>query len=138
FGGSGSASRARRTGRGGKGRRRHPGRVTTDRGRAIGRHAPAGSIPPTDLVALVASAGGLAALTAVLSHLPADFPAAVVVLQHLDPNRPSLLSEILGRHSGLPVCEAHHGDLLRRGVVFVAPPGHHLLVGAGGVLELTS
>jgi two-component system chemotaxis response regulator CheB len=80
----------------------------------------------------------LAALTAVLSRLPADFPAAVVVMQHMDPSRPSLLTEILGRHSGLPVHEAHHGDRLRRGVVFVAPPGHHLLVGAGGVLELTS
>jgi two-component system, chemotaxis family, protein-glutamate methylesterase/glutaminase len=99
---------------------------------------PIGLIPPTDVVALVASAGGLAALTTVLSHLPSDFPAAVVVLQHLDPNRPSLLSEILGRSSGLPVCEAHHGDRLRRGVVFVAPPAHHLLVGAGGVLALTS
>jgi two-component system chemotaxis response regulator CheB len=101
-------------------------------------HDPAGPTPPNDLVALVASAGGLAALTTVLSHLPADFPAAVVVLQHLDPSRPSLLSEILGRRSDLPVREAHHGDRLRRGVVFVAPPGHHLLVGAGGVLELTS
>jgi two-component system chemotaxis response regulator CheB len=99
---------------------------------------PAGPTPPTDLVALVASAGGLVALSAVLSHLPADFPAAVVVLQHLDPSRPSLLAEILGRHSALPVCQARHGDRLRPGVVFVAPPDHHLLVGPGGVLALTS
>ena len=97
--------------------------------------------PPSsafDVVALVASAGGLAALTAVLSHLPADFPAAVVVLQHVDPSRPSLLAEILGRRSGLPVCEARQGDRLRPGTVLVAPPAHHLLVGPGGVLTLTS
>ncbi len=91
-----------------------------------------------DVVALVASAGGLAALTAVLSHLPADFPAAVVVLQHVDPSRPSLLAELLGRRSGLPVCEARQGDRLRPGTVLVAPPAHHLLVGPGGVLTLTS
>jgi len=99
---------------------------------------PAGPAPSFDVVALVASAGGLAALTAVLSHLPGDFPAGVVVLQHLDPSRPSLLTEILGRRSDLPVREAHHGDRLRRGAVFVAPPGRHLLVGPGGVLALTS
>ena len=38
-----------------------------------------------DIVALAASAGGLKALSEVLSGLPADFPAAIVVLQHLDP-----------------------------------------------------
>src|SRR6185312_16150197 len=52
------------------------GPATTGRRRTIRMHDPAGPSPPTDLVALVASAGGLAALTAVLSHLPADFPAA--------------------------------------------------------------
>jgi two-component system chemotaxis response regulator CheB len=93
--------------------------------------------PPFDIVALVASAGGLPALTAVLSGLPADFPAAVVVLQHLDPRRPSLLTEILGRHSGLPVHEARQGERIGPGTVVVAPPDHHLLVGGDGVLTLT-
>jgi two-component system, chemotaxis family, protein-glutamate methylesterase/glutaminase len=94
--------------------------------------------PAFEVVALVASAGGLPALSKVLSHLPADFPAAVVIVQHLDPNRPSLLAKLLGQHCALPVREASHGDRLRPGVVFVGPPGHHLLVGAGGVLALTS
>jgi two-component system chemotaxis response regulator CheB len=95
--------------------------------------------PPTapDVVALVASVGGLPALAAILSHLPASFPAAVVVLQHLNPRRPSLLAKILCQHSGLPVHEARHGDRLRAGAVFVAPPDHHLLVDRDGVLSLT-
>ena len=81
----------------------------------------------------MASAGGLRALTAVLSRLPGDFPAAIVVVQHLDPNRPSLLAEILGRQTGLPVRQAADGDRLRPGAVFVAPPAHHLLVNGDGV-----
>jgi two-component system, chemotaxis family, protein-glutamate methylesterase/glutaminase len=94
--------------------------------------------PAFEIVALVASAGGLPALSRVLSHLPADFPAAVVIVQHLDPSRPSLLAKILGNHCALPVREARHGDRLHPGVVYVGPPDHHLLVGAGGVLALTS
>jgi two-component system chemotaxis response regulator CheB len=94
--------------------------------------------PAFEVVALVASAGGLPALSRVLSHLPADFPAAVVVVQHLDPTRPSLLSKILAQHCALPVCEARHGDRLLPGAVFIGPPDHHLLVRPGGVLALTS
>jgi two-component system chemotaxis response regulator CheB len=95
--------------------------------------------PPSafDIVALVASAGGLPALTAILSGLPADFPAAVVVLQHLDPSRPSLLTKILRQHSTLPVYEARQGDRICPGAVFVAPPAHHLLVDSHGELSLT-
>lgn len=94
--------------------------------------------PAFPVVALVASAGGLAALTAVLSELPDDFPAAVVVLQHLDPSRQSLLAKILDVRSALPVQQARHGDRLRPGVVFVAPPAHHLVVSPDGMLALTS
>jgi two-component system chemotaxis response regulator CheB len=94
--------------------------------------------PSLTVVAIVASAGGLQALTAVLSHLRGDFPAAIVVVQHLDPNRPSLLAKLLNQNSALPVCQAHQGDRLRPGAVFVGPPDHHLLVGPGGVLALTS
>jgi two-component system, chemotaxis family, protein-glutamate methylesterase/glutaminase len=95
-------------------------------------------LPVFDVVALVASAGGLSALSAVLSQLPAEFPAAVVVVQHLDPTRPSLLAKILGQRTGLPVSQARHGDRLRPGAVFVASPNRHLVVGPDGVLALTA
>lgn len=99
----------------------------------------AASTPPAfDVVALVASAGGLAALTAVLANLPADFPAAVVVVQHLNPTRPSLLAPLLDQRSGLPVAAARDGDRIRPGTVCVAPPDRHLVVGPGGVLGLTA
>ncbi len=92
---------------------------------------------PFDIVALAASAGGLVALSRVLSGLPAAFPAAVVVVQHLDPRHRSLMAEILSRRTPLEVRQARDGDRLEPGVVFVAPPNRHLLVNPGGKLALT-
>ena len=80
------------------------------------------------VVALVASAGGVAALRTVLAGLPADFPVPVVVLQHLDPGRSSQLAAVLHHVSVLPVEVAKDGDSLRPGRVLVAPPGLHTLV----------
>jgi two-component system chemotaxis response regulator CheB len=88
------------------------------------------------IVALAASAGGQDALTHVLGHLPADFPAAIVVVQHLDPSHRSFIAEILGRRSHLRVKQAEDGDLLRPGVVFIAPPDRHLIVNADNSLSL--
>jgi two-component system, chemotaxis family, protein-glutamate methylesterase/glutaminase len=91
---------------------------------------------PRHVVALAASAGGLAALSRILSALPAGFPAPILVLQHLDPRHRSLLAEILGPRTGLRVAQAQAGEPLAVGTVLVAPPGHHLLVGLDGVLSL--
>ena len=90
-----------------------------------------------EIVALAASAGGLKALTEVLAALPRDFPAALVVVQHLDPRHRSLMAEILGRRTSLLIKEAREGDALERGVALIAPPNHHLLVNAGGRVSLS-
>lgn len=92
---------------------------------------------PVPVVALVASAGGLAALSSVLGALPASFAAAVLVLQHLEPGRQSLLTHILGGRTALRVREAAGGEPLCAGTVYVAPSGHHLRVSPGRTLELT-
>jgi len=92
---------------------------------------------PFDVVALAASAGGLVALGKVLTELPPEFPAAVVVLQHLDPRHRSLMAEILSRTTSLPVRQADEGDILRPGEVLIAPPNKHLLINAGGAVSLT-
>jgi two-component system chemotaxis response regulator CheB len=89
-----------------------------------------------DVVALAASAGGLDALSEVLGALPADFPAAVVVVQHVSPRHKSLLARILARHTRLPVTQSADGDRLSAGHVYVAPPDWHLLVEPGGQLSL--
>jgi two-component system chemotaxis response regulator CheB len=94
-------------------------------------------VPPFDIVAIAASAGGLKAITEVLAALPADFPAALVVVQHLDPRHRSLMADILNRRTALRVKEAAHGDRLEAGTAFVAPPNHHLLVDPDRTLALT-
>jgi two-component system chemotaxis response regulator CheB len=90
-----------------------------------------------EVVALAASAGGLNALTHVLAALPAGFPAALVVVQHLDPRHRSLMADILNRSTSLPVRQAREGDRLEPGVTHIAPPDRHLLVNSDRTLSLT-
>ncbi len=90
-----------------------------------------------DVVAMAASAGGIAALGRVLADLPPDFPAAIVVVQHLDPRHRSLMADILRRRTELAVVQASEGDRVVPGTVFIAPPDRHLLVNSDGTLSLT-
>jgi two-component system chemotaxis response regulator CheB len=90
-----------------------------------------------EIVALAASAGGLRALSEVLAGLPANFPAALVVVQHLDPRHRSLMAEILGRRTPLAVRQAADDEHVQPGSVFIAPPDRHLLVNPDGQLSLT-
>lgn len=92
---------------------------------------------PFAIIGLVASAGGLNALSRVLSRLPPDFPVAIAVVQHLDPRHRSLLAGILGRRTPLQVRQASDGDHLRPATVYVAPPDCHLLINADGTLSLS-
>ena len=104
-------------------------------------HAPLDpSTPLPDYVRVVAvgaSAGGLHALSLILAALPADFPAPILVVQHLSPDFPSQLARILGNHTPLHVKQAEQGDRLRAGWAYIAPPGRHLLACADGSLALT-
>ena len=88
-------------------------------------------------MALAASAGGLNALSRVLSALPADFAAALTIVQHVDPRHRSLMAEILARRTRLKVSEARDGERLQPGHAYVAPPDHHLLVDPDRTLALT-
>jgi two-component system response regulator WspF len=78
------------------------------------------------LVAIGASAGGPAAVVAILGCLPADFPAAVVVVQHVDKYFVAGLAEWLNGHSVLPVRLAIEGERPRAGTVLLAGTGDHL------------
>lgn len=82
------------------------------------------------VVALIASAGGLAPMTSVLHQLPPDFRGAIVALLHQQPDRPSQLTAILARRCALTVRQAADGDALEPGIVLVVPPGRHALVTA--------
>jgi two-component system chemotaxis response regulator CheB len=90
-----------------------------------------------DIVAIAASAGGLGALTAVLGALGPEFGAIVVVVQHLDPRHRSLMPQIIGRRSRMPVHQAAEGMVLEPGHIYLAPPDRHLLVNRDGTASLT-
>jgi two-component system CheB/CheR fusion protein len=75
----------------------------------------------SQLVVIGSSAGGIEALTRVVGSLPPDFPAPIVIAQHLDPRRPSHLGEILARHATLPIKIVEGAASLEDGVIFVVP-----------------
>ena len=90
-----------------------------------------------EVIALAASAGGLRAISQILAALPATFPAAIVVVQHLDPRHRSLMADILSRRTALRVEEASEGSVLVLGSAYIAPPNRHLLVNQDGTLSLS-
>jgi len=82
-----------------------------------------------DAVVLIgSSAGGPPMLDAVLSALPADLPAAVVVTQHMPEGFTASLAERLNRVSPLPVRETANGDTLQTGTVLIAKAGYHTII----------
>lgn len=85
-----------------------------------------------DLIAIGASAGGLLALSEVLQPLPERMPG-VVVVQHLDPTHESHLAALLCRKTGQRVKQAEHDEPILPGVIYIAPPDEHLLVGVGKI-----
>lgn len=94
---------------------------------------PANGSARHDLVVVGTSAGGVEALQRLAADLPADFPAAVCVVQHVHAEGPGLLAPILDRAGPLPAAFPEDGDALQAGRIIVAPPDHHLLVKEGYV-----
>lgn len=88
------------------------------------------------IVGIAASAGGLEAFTQVLKHLLTDTGMAFVLIQHLDPTHKSLLSEILGRTTKMPVIQVQDGVTVEPNKVYVIPPNTKMML-SGGVLQLT-
>ena len=82
------------------------------------------------IVVVAASAGGLDALSRILSQLPSTFPAALAIVQHRASSYPHLLADILRQRTRLGVRDAEDGDEARPGIAYIAPPGIHLVVDA--------
>jgi two-component system CheB/CheR fusion protein len=79
------------------------------------------------------SAGGIEALSTLLGALPRDFPAPVVLAQHLDPARQSHLQTILQRKTQLPIVLVADSSPLTPGSVYVVPANRHVIVNDGVV-----
>lgn len=89
---------------------------------------PAAALLPGGVVVVGASTGGPVALRQLLAPLPADFPAALVVVQHMPATFTGVLAAQLDRQVAITVREAREGDALEPGVALVAPGGYHLLL----------
>ena len=82
-----------------------------------------------DAVVLIgSSAGGPPMLDTLLSALPPDLPAAVVVTQHMPEGFTASLAERLNRVSALPVKETENGDSLQTGTILIAKAGFHTVI----------
>lgn len=85
------------------------------------------------LIGIGASAGGVEALSRLVPELPAELPAAVVVVLHMAPDATSDLPRILSRAGQLPAAFARDGEALTLGRILVAPPDRHTVVREGAV-----
>lgn len=81
-----------------------------------------------DIIAIGASAGGVEALMTLAAGLPANLPASVFIVQHVAPESPSAMAELLARSGPLPVETAVDRTEFQKGRLYVAPPDHHLMI----------
>lgn len=90
-----------------------------------------------EAIVIGTSSGGLNALQTLLPALPADFPAPVIVVQHISPLSDNYWIRYLDAACALSVKEAEEKEAIVRGSIYVAPPNYHLLVEKDKTFSLT-
>ena len=85
-----------------------------------------------DLIVVGASAGGVSALLALCAQLPADLPAAVLIVLHIGTHT-SVLPALLTSRGNDRAVHAEHGQRIEPGTLYLAPPDHHMLVEDGRI-----
>ena len=81
-----------------------------------------------DIVVVGASSGGVEALSGLVAKLPAGWAASMFIAWHSAPYSHSVLPDVLARAGPIPVAHARHGEAVRQGRIYVAPPDHHMLL----------
>jgi two-component system CheB/CheR fusion protein len=114
-----------------------PDDAAADAGRHEGGPADAGPDRPLAIVGIGASAGGLEALKLFLTALEPESGLAFVLIPHLDPAHKSMMAQLLGRYTRMPVSEASDGERIVANRVYVIPPNRDLHID-GGLLHLTT
>lgn len=90
--------------------------------------------PKRDIVAIGVSTGGPPAVQKVLSELPANFPAAILIAQHMPSAFTGAFAKRLDSLSQISVKEAEDGDKLTPGWAYVCPGGQHISIVMNGAL----
>jgi len=85
------------------------------------------------VVGIGASAGGLEAFIEFFDAMPSDSGIAFVLIQHLPPDRESLIAEILSKHTRMPVAQVEDGMRVKPDHVYVIRPGHTLTIKNGAL-----
>lgn len=93
--------------------------------------------PVFKAVVIGSSAGGVRALSMVLSTLPADFRLPIIIVQHLHPHSGDGLVDVLNHKTPLTVQQAEEKTFIEAGKVYLAPPNYHLLLELDGSLALS-
>ncbi len=106
------------------------------RGTAESRKPVSSPSPPKKMVIIGSSTGGPNALYEVVPNLPADIPAAMLIIQHMPPSFTKSLADRLDQLSEVRVREAVPGDPLLAGQVLVAPGDYHMTVSPDGKIRL--
>lgn len=88
------------------------------------------------LVAIGTSTGGPVALQRVLTQLPANFPAPIVLIQHMPAAFTKAFAERLDKLCQISVKEAEDGDILRPGLALLAPGGKQMMVDGRGAVKI--
>ena len=88
------------------------------------------------LVAIGTSTGGPVALQRVLTQLPANFPAPILLIQHMPAAFTKAFAERLDKLCRISVKEAEDGDVLRPGLALLAPGGKQMMVDGRGVVKI--
>ncbi|MCF2950197.1 chemotaxis response regulator protein-glutamate methylesterase [Paraglaciecola aquimarina] len=95
---------------------------------SLSKPLPIGSIKNYACLAIGASTGGPVALQQILTELPKAFPVPVIIVQHMPGTFTEAFAKRLDEHCQVKVREAQNGDLLQKGVCYLAPGGKHMTV----------
>ena len=89
------------------------------------------------IIVIGASLSGIDALCELVSKLPAGFPAAIFIAQHVAPHSPGMLPYLLSKAGPLPAVHPQNAMPFKAGIIYVAPPDRHMLIREGYVSLVT-
>lgn len=90
-----------------------------------------------ELIVIGTSAGGLHALTSILSELPKNYPIPILIVQHRMASNTSMLEDVLQSKCRLKIKQADEKLVIEHGVAYIAPADYHMLVEQNGTISLS-